>query len=170
MITTIGDPPNFPIPQSHDELRAEIQKLEALDKPAIPEKRLQEHIRRVVTPVMNSILEAVLMQPKVRIDSLALVARFMTLERDTKTGQINTERETMRVIHGLGETITGRKTLLRVVHAISLMAIHNLIPFPTNKPSLPEIYQATMLFAAHPLLVELSRDADYVQAGAAQAL
>jgi hypothetical protein len=157
------------VPQEHADVERQIRELQALQGPSIPEDSLQPRIQAVALPTLKSVLAAARMRTMLNADSVALAARMITMDKDARSGAIGTEREVETVIHKLGQTTIGKEALLRVVQAISKVIVDGLVAFPAPSPSLPDIYQATMLFAAQPLLAQLREEPVYVQAEASQA-
>ena len=166
MSTFTGQISGISVPQNHAELEGQLRELQASAGPSIPERRFKSLVSTVVLPALGGVTEAAKKRAQFKVVSLALAARMLTMISDDRSGAIGTERGTEAAIHKLEETRIGKEALLRVVQAVSKVIVEAPVAFPSPSPSLPEIYQATILFAAQPLLAELRKEAVYLQAEA----
>jgi hypothetical protein len=147
-MATLTQVQTLQMPPEHIELESQIRALQSLGVPAVSEERLQPIVSRVAQEALQSLVIAAGMRTFLQAPSLALAARMITMEKDRRLVQTDRDGEVVRVLRTLEATNIGKEALLRVVQSISSQFNRNLVTFIGQRPSLPELYQATMLFAA----------------------
>ena len=150
------------IPPEHKALEAVIRGIQKSYKNPIPESRFAQRIQRVAGIVAQAITAADQLMVACQIPSIELVSRMVIMDKDQKSGRMDTGKDLNRVLLRLGATPLGKEGLYRVVHAISSSVVQDLLPI-SSSASLKEIQRAAFLFAAQPLLQELLQEVRFVE-------
>ena len=153
------------LPGEIQAVEKSLKEVQASYTSPIPENRMREMTLSVVQNTTSCVSAACGMCNNDFFRSQGISLTQITLlvleDKDRKAGKTNFTQAMSFTLTKLLQSSVGKEALLRVLHAIGLVAINdkNKVFFPEPRPPLEEVFRSAVLFAARPLEAAITKAA-----------